>query len=274
MSNKKHFIKLTGLTAIFFLIVSFNTVMKEKDKKNQYGQISSSEKAKPHIVFLITEDSLNYEAHKTIPVFAEFLKKQKGYDITVLLGKGTHGAYTYPDFDVVEKADLLVVFARRIALPHEQMSILKKYINSGRPLIGIRTANHAFTMMGEEAKDGFEYWPEFVSSVLGCQNRGYGPVEPGTDVSIDMKATQHPILDGIASHWHSNGNVYKVAPLLDSSITVLLYGKVGEITEPIAWIRHAGSSKIFYTSLGYPTDFQTDNFVKLILGAIKWTLSK
>lgn len=270
--SKKKFIQFIGYAAFSFLMVSFNTTTPAKKVMNQNNQMNS--KSTPHIVFLITEDSLNYEAHKTIPAFAELVKEKLGYNVTVLLGKGTHGAYTYPDFEVIDHADLLVVFARRIALPHDQMNKLKQYLNSGRPLIGIRTANHAFTMMGEDAQQGFEYWPEFVSSILGCQNRGYGPVEPGTDVSINMKAANHPILKGLPSHWHSKGNVYKVAPLLDSNITVLLTGKTNELIEPDAWVRQAGASKIFYTSLGHPSDFQTSEFKKLLLNAIKWALEK
>lgn len=227
----------------------------------------------PHIVFLVTEDTLNYEAHKTIPVFAELVKKQLGYNVTVLLGSGTHGAYTYPNFDVIDKADLLVVFARRIALPHEQMNKLKNYLRSGKPLIGIRTANHAFTVWDKIA-DGFESWPEFVSDVLGCENRGYGPVGPGTDITIDEHARQHPIVKNLPSEWHSQGNVYKVAPLLDSNITVLLTGKSNELAEPVAWVRQAGSSKVFYTSMGHPTDFKTENFINLLINAMKWALEK
>ena len=78
----------------------------------------------------------------------------------------------YPDFDIIGKADLLVIFARRIALSHKQMKQLKSYIASGRPVIGIRTANHAFTAR-EKIAEGFVDLTEFVSSVLGCEDMGY-----------------------------------------------------------------------------------------------------
>lgn len=272
MVKKQHIIK-AALAALYFTITSFVTAMPTNKLAVDTGADRSPAKATPHIVFLITEDSLNYEAHKTIPQFAQLLEKQEGYKVTVLLGKGPQGAYVYPDFEVIDKADLLVIFARRIALPHVQMNRLKRYIESGRPVVGIRTANHAFTAR-EKIADGFEDWPGFVSSVLGCKNRGYGPVEPGTDVFVNSANANHPILKGLPLQWHSEGNVYKVAPLLDSNITVLLMGKVNDSTEPVAWIRHTGEAKVFYTSLGYPTDFQTDHFQKLILGGIKWALAK
>lgn len=74
------------------------------------------------------------------------------------------------------------------------------------------------------------------------------------------------------THWHSEGNVYLVAPLLDKKAIILLTGKVNDITQPIAWTRTAGKSKVFYTSLGYPADFEIAQFYTLIVNAIKWAL--
>jgi len=229
---------------------------------------------KSRIVFLITEDPLNYEAHKTIPVFAERLRKEFGYDVTVLLGSGPHGACRFPDIQKIDDAALLVVFSRRIALPHDQMEVIKNYLKKGKPLIGIRTANHAFTNR-TKIEPGFEDWPGFVAEILGCENRGYGPEEPGTEVSVNADAASHPILKGIqTSQWHSKGNVYLVAPLLDKQAKVLLTGKVQNMTEPIAWIRKAGKSNVFYTSLGHPSDFQSVPFLTLLENSIQWALDK
>lgn len=249
----------------FLMAVAFINVM---HNKNDHAEL----KKKQRIVFLVTEDPDNYEAHKTVPKFAQMLREKYGYETSVLLGSGGHGSYTYPQIEKIAAADLLVVFARRIALPHAQMNEIKQYIKKGKPVIGIRTANHAFTVR-EKVEDGFEDWPAFVAEVLGCENRGYGPVEPGTDVAVVSTATNHPILKDVPQAWHSKGNVYRVAPLLDQKANVLLTGKVNDITEPIAWTRTAGKSKVFYTSLGYPADFETPEFIKLIVNAIKWSLS-
>ena len=214
---------------------------------------------KPHIVFLITKDTNNYEAHKTVPRFAETLEKEHGYEVTVLLGSGDHGSYRFPSMDALSQADLLVVFARRIALPHEQMKAIKTYLSKGKPLIGIRTANHAFAVHGKiaDVASGFEDWPDFVADFLGCQNRGYGPDELGYDVTLVPEAANHPIVKDLQiKQWHSKGGIYKVAPLLDKEATVLLMGKVNDLVEPIAWTRNAGKSRVFYISMGYPDDFK------------------
>src|SRR5690606_28467402 len=154
-----------------------------------------------------SEDPLNYEADKTIPPFAERLRKEYGFKVSVLMGEGKHGSYRYNGLEALQSADLLVVFCRRLALPFEQMDAIKNYLRAGKPLVGLRTANHGFSVWDEVA-DGFEGWWGFVPDILGCENRGYEAEELGTIISIASKAGNHPILKGIdASNWKSKGQV-------------------------------------------------------------------
>jgi type 1 glutamine amidotransferase len=231
--------------------------------------------AKPHVVFLISEDPDNYEAHRTIPVFAETLRKDTGFEVTVIKGEGERTAFRFPRLvEILPRADLVVVFARRLALPAEQMNALKGHLKNGKPLVGIRTANHAFTPR-EKIAEGYVAWPEFVADVLGCENRGYGAARFGTDVAATKEAAGHPILRGVPAQWHSKGNVYHVAPLLDSRATVLLTGTIPDKTEPIAWTRTAAEgSRVFYTSLGYPADFDTAEVPTLLTNGIRWALNR
>lgn len=231
------------------------------------------EKQNAHIVFLISEDPDNYEAPRTIPVFAKSLEREHGFKVTVLLGEGERSAFSFPGLEVVSQADLVVVFCRRVALKSGQLDLLQNYLKQGKPLVGIRTANHAFTALGEIA-DGHKAWPEFVADILGCQNRGYGPQEAGTDVAIVPSAKKHPILKGVEpSEWHAEGSTYLVAPLLDPAATVLMMGKVNDKTEPVAWTRYtADKSRVFYTSLGYPSDFDQPQFNRLLVNGIYWAM--
>ena len=77
---------------LLFAFVANNASAETKYLIKQIKQKVEFIKEKPSIVFLITKDTNNYEAHKTIPVFAEMLRKQHGYDVTVLLGEGDHGS--------------------------------------------------------------------------------------------------------------------------------------------------------------------------------------
>ncbi len=226
---------------------------------------------KPHIVFLISRDTHNYEADKTIPLFASKLEKEYGFVTTVLLAEGERTAAHFPGLqDVLPQADLMVVFARRLALPPEQMNILQNWFVSGKPLIGIRTANHAFSVAENERTEGYVDWWDFVPDILGCLNNGYGPVDPGTDVSVVAAQKDQEILKDIPERWHSNGNVYLVSDTMH--ITPLLTGRVDDILQPIAWTRLAGQSRVFYTSLGHPDDFTTVPFITPLTNAVFWAL--
>ena len=49
-------------------------------------------------------------------------------------------------------------------------------------------------------------------------------------------------------------------------------GKINGMTDPVAWTSTVRKSRIFYTSLGYPADFQTSQFNTLLVNAIKCAL--
>lgn len=238
------------------------------------GQPQSHHANKPfHIVILISEDPDNYEAHLTMPVFAKQLEKEFGYQVSLLQGAGQRHAYSFPGLEVLKKADLVVVFARRLALPKRQIKLLQNYLKKGNPLVGIRTANHAFSVRENDIPSTHSDWWDFVPDILGCENRGYGPVEAGTEVQVLTAAMHHPIVEGTdLNHWRSEGNLYLVAPLLDKNATVLLEGQADGKIEPIAWTRMAGNSRVFYTSLGYPSDFGNLGFKQLLINGIKWAL--
>lgn len=225
-----------------------------------------------HVVFLISEDPDNYEAPTTVPVFAEKLRRN-GYRCSVLLGEGERTAFHFPGLEqTLSDADLIVVFCRRVALSHKQMQVLKSYLSSGQPLVGIRTAHHAFSPR-EKIAEGYEPWPEFPADILGCENKGYGPLAKGYQVKVLQDQLQHPLLKGIrTAPWHSLGSLYHVA-LLDDDATVVMEGELEGKTEPIAWSRISSSgSRVFYTSLGYPSDFEREEYITLLFNGIRWAL--
>ena len=238
------------------------------------SQDSLDAQQKPHIVFLINEDPNNYEAHKTIPAFAEKLRNGDDFQTTVIQAEGKLPAIRFPGLDIISEADLLVFFFRRGTLPVNQLKAIKNYLDEGKPLIGIRTANHAFAVRKKDGKisEGYQDWPEFVPDILGQENEGYGSVENGTAVAIPPQAGNHPILRGLPKKWQSPGNIYR-AKLLDEEATLLLTGTANEDDiEPIAYTRTAGQSRVFYTSLGYPADFDMPEYRKLLVNGIRWAL--
>jgi len=227
---------------------------------------------KPNVVFLISEDTLNYEAHLTIPPFADSLRKAGLFNTTVLKGHGKHESFRFESLAALDKADVLVVFCRRVALPHAQMEKIRSFIKSGKPVVGIRTANHGFSVRGKMAVEGHEAWWGFVPDILGHENKGYEPEPLGTLVEVKPENSGHPILKGISQKpWKSNGSTYKVSPLIDPEVEVILTGSTPNVKEPAAWTRKNDyGGKVFYTSLGYPKDFSESQFRQLIVNALTW----
>jgi hypothetical protein len=57
---------------------------------------------------------------------------------------GADGGETLENLDALKNADLLLIFARRMNLPDDQMKPIRAHWEAGRPIVGIRTASHAF----------------------------------------------------------------------------------------------------------------------------------
>ena len=70
------------------------------------------------------------------------------------------------------------------------------------------------------------------------------------------------------------GSLYKTSPLA-ASARPLLMGKIpGHPAEPVAWVNLVGTSRVFYTSLGHPGDFDNASFRRLLRNAVFWALNR
>jgi type 1 glutamine amidotransferase len=178
-------------------------------------------------------------------------------------------------------ADLAVLYVRRRALPREQMKYLRNYIKAGKPLIGLRTASHAFVVGGEKPGAGFLEWPEFDPEVLGGNYRGHhgnkGQDAAKTYVWIEPGAESHPILAGVPQgEIHVPSWLYKTLPL-SRTTTILMMGRVADRKphEPVAWTNtHGGGGRVFYTSLGHPGEFKLAWFRRMLTNAVFWALDR
>ena len=227
-----------------------------------------TEDDRPHITFLVSDD--HYEADKTLPPFAQMLRDQYGCHCTVMHGQGTSDI---PETAELESADCLVLYIRRLALPKQQLDRVRKYIESGKPLVGMRTASHAFDVRGK-SEEGQDEWPEFDAEVLGGNYHGHGSNDLGTDVAHVAEQADHPMLKGVEpAKWHSTGSLYYTTPVA-SDATVLMTGSLADRTEPLTWIRTYKDARIVYTGLGHPDDFKEPQFHKFLVNTIFWAMDR
>ncbi len=223
---------------------------------------------RPHVVFLIGEKE--YRTNETLPKFA---LEQLGKDYRVsYVHASVDEPNMFPGIEVVKDADVLFVSVRRRTPPPQQLDVVRQHVVAGKPVIGIRTASHAFTLRNKPAPAGRAAWPEFDAQVFGGNYSNHYGNKLVATVRIIPEHADHPILNGVPTgEFTSGGSLYVVTPLA-AGTTPLLMGRVaGHDPEPMAWtFTRADGGRSFYTSLGYPDDFQTPAFVRLLKNAVDW----
>ncbi len=239
------------------------------------------------LVFIVAENE--YRAWQTLPEFGQMLGDKYGFKCEFLTSstddKDTN-RFFIPRMEKVAQADLVVVFARRRALPAGQLQLLRDYLDSGRPLIGIRTASHAFDAnlvvpreggapvpANARLPGGLEQWKTFDKEVLGCSYHGH--YEPGilTVVTANPEKRAHPILTGVPERFESQSWLYQVEPLAPTA-EALMTGKIpGKAAEPVLLTNtYKRGSRIVYTSLGHWDDFKLPAFRRLLLNSVFWAM--
>ena len=103
--------------------------------------------------------------------------------------------------------------------------------------------------------------PPFVSEGLQLQEAAH--------VEAVETARDHLVLDGVGPfecHGPLQADVH-----VPADAAVMLRASFGGKPIPVAWLCVQGTSLVFYTSLGHPSDFQQEPFLQLLANAIAWT---
>jgi nicotinamidase-related amidase/type 1 glutamine amidotransferase len=226
-----------------------------------------------HVVFVVSDD--HYQADKTLPDYAQWLRETQNIYATILHGQGEHDI---PGTENIATADVVVVFVRRLGLPVAQVQAIQDYVNAGKPLIALRTASHGFKLKfknpkGFKTPEGSAEWEAFDHEILGGNYHNHGPNDLGTDVKNVV--ADHPLLKGVTpAAWHSTGSLYFTKPIVEDA-TLLMTGSTPDDSQPLTWIRDAapGRGKVFYSGLGHPDDFKEPAFRQLLVNAIQWAIT-
>ena len=102
-------------------------------------------------IVLISGDE-EYRSEQALPQLAKILSGQHGFDCTVLFALDPDGTINptrqdnIPGLEAVDSADLVIMLMRFRDLPDSQMKHLVDYVEAGRPIVGLRTATHAFEL--------------------------------------------------------------------------------------------------------------------------------
>jgi nicotinamidase-related amidase/type 1 glutamine amidotransferase len=227
-----------------------------------------SEDRRPRLAMLIAEPE--YDTSRTLPEFAA-RELGKEFRVRLIFGSETDRA-DIPGIEALNDADVLLVSVRRRPLKPEQMKVLHDWVAKGKPVVGIRTACHAFSLRGKQPSPPLQTWESWDPEVFGGHYTNHHGKSEKTSVRIASAAAPNPILQGIdAAALAGNGSLYLVSPLGKGAEPLLVGTIQGKPSEPVAWtFIRADGGKSFYTSLGHPDDFAEPAFRKLLVNALRW----
>jgi Trehalose utilisation len=256
-----------------------------------------------HVVLISGDEE--YRSEETLPQLAKILANHHGFKCTVLFAidprDGTvnpNQRDNIPGLEALDAADLMIIFTRFRELPDDQMKHIVDYVESGRPIIGMRTATHAFAFKkgatyARYSWNSKEWDGGFGRQVLGetwvSHHGQHG--KQSTRGIIAPEGKDHPILRGIKDGdiWGPT-DVYGVRLPLPHSIQPLVLGQVlqgmnstdepvsGTVNRPmmpIAWARASRDGKarpgrVFTTTMGASQDFQSEALRRLLVNACYW----
>ncbi|MEJ5276354.1 MAG: ThuA domain-containing protein, partial [Thermogemmata sp.] len=225
-------------------------------------QTSTTQPAKRRPLRLaLISGSFEYKSDASLRQFRKLLEERYALEC-VLLSAQAEKDTSLPGIEQLQECDAAIFFTRRLRLEGESLKIIQEFARSSKPIVGIRTASH-----------GFQNWLEMDKEIFGGDYQGHYGAGVVCEVRPAPGASEHPVLRGVRP-FRSQGSLYK-NPRLAPDVQVLLTGTIpsGQ-TEPVAWVRTLKGRRIFYTSLGHPDDFQDENFQRLLLNALEWTLQQ
>lgn len=254
-----------------------------------------------HVVLVSGDEE--YRSEEALPQLARILSTRHGFRTTVLFAMDADGTVNpenrrnIPGLEALRTADLMILFTRYRQLPDDQMKWIDEYVQSGRPIMGLRTATHAFAFDQDTATSYRAWdhrdktsWPGgFGKQVLGetwISHHGKHKVQ-STRAIAAPGARGNPILNGCEDIWGPT-DVYTAAP--GSDATTLLLGQVlagmrpgdapvdGALNQPmmpVAWTRTFATrtgkrARVFTTTMGASVDLESEGLRRLLVNATYW----
>ncbi len=297
MEMKKLFIRgllMTGFLGLALTSLAAGDLWVEYEGKVGIGQGK-------HIVFVTGDEE--YRSEESMPQLARILAKHHGFKCTVLFAidpkDGSiepNQSSNIPGLEMLKDADLMVIFTRFRDLPDDQMIHILDYINSGKPIIGLRTATHAFNFNQNKtyAKYSYNNKSEDCKGGFGRQVLGetwinhYGNHQKeSTRGLIAEGAEGSPIVKGCDDIWGPS-DVYGITTLHGDSKPIIM-GQVlvgmnpddkpndEKKAIPVAWTKtftgdKGKISRVFTTTMGHSGDLQSEGFRRLLVNACLWGL--
>src|SRR5215467_16122486 len=223
-----HLLVLFGLSAVILqsgAVPNENSTSSEKQCVVYQG--SKGPGQGKHIVLVSGDEE--YRSEETLTQLGKILSRHHGFTCTVLFPIDPRTGLIDPNYpgnipglEALKHADLMIIFIRFRNLPDDQMQLINDYLKSGRPVLAMRTATHAFKLPPDRTNwlhfdyryNGPSNWVHYDPKYTGGKtawNRGFGGLILGdtwyyhyghhnnqsTRGLIAVAAKNNPILRGI-----------------------------------------------------------------------------
>ncbi len=257
-------------------------------------------------IVLVSGDE-EYRSEQALPQLARILSTRHGFDCTVLFAIDPKDGTVNPDeqknipgLEALDTADLMVILTRFRDLPDPQMKHIVDYVESGRPIVALRTATHAFALKTSKTYERYSWnskeWDGgFGRQVLGetwiAHHGQHG--KQSTRAIVAAGQGGHAILRGFRDGdiWTPT-DVYEVRLPLPGDSQPLLLGQVLEGMKPadqpvrgkqndpllpVAWVKtYEGArgqrGRVFTTTMGAAQDLENEGLRRVIVNACFWAL--
>ena len=244
-----------GEVADLFAYLASDVPAKKPGADTPGSPTAGSPNTKKFKVCLVS-GSFEYKSDDSLAAFQKYLEATFPVECTRAFARSDKDK-DFAGIDNLDACDVAIFFTRRLQIDGEALERVKKYVKSGKPIVGVRTASH-----------GFQNWLEMDKDVLGGDYKGHFGQNIACEVKVEPKAKDHPVLKGVAN-FKTQGGLYKNANVA-ADVTVLMRGTILDGSEPVAWVREKDGRRVFYTSLGTPDDFKDENFIRLLVNGLAW----
>ncbi len=256
-----------------------------------------------HIVLVSGDEE--YRSEEALPMLGKILARHHGFRCTVLFAIDPKSGQIDPvnvnnirGLELLDTADLMIIFTRFRNLPDEQMACIDRYVKSGKPIIGLRTATHAFNIPADRPYARYSFQSKewdggFGRKILGetwISHHGAHNKESTRGV-IAPGMENHPIVRGCEDIWGPT-DVYTVRLPLPGDSQPLVLGQVltgmslqdpplqgpkNDPMMPVAWTKtYQGENgqvgRVFTTTMGAAVDLKSEGLRRLLVNAAYWCL--
>jgi len=256
-------------------------------------------------IVLIAADQ-EYRSEQSMPMMAKILSTHHGFDCSVLFAVNERGEvdptmpvypekgkefkpHHIPGLEQLASADLVVFFCRLLTLPLAERELIVRYVDSGRPILALRTANHGFRAALPYTINGKPvHWGNDVLGGSFMNHHGRYHADSTRGILVPEQK-DHPLLLGVNDIWGDSDvyRTYKEGGSLPAGCTALVWGQplLGRKHDdapnpkleplPVAWFKtwqtsDGKSARVFQTTMGSGTDLQNPGLRRLIINAAYW----